>query len=471
MKKQLLITAALLISFFCHATIINVPVDYSTIQAAIFASVDGDTVLVEPGIYYENINFRGHKIVVTSRYYMSKDTAFIRSTIINGSQAINPDTASCVIFNSGEDSTTVLQGFTITGGLGTVWLDIHGAGVYREGGGVLIELSSPTILNNLIIYNNTLPGGVGITSAGGGGIRIGDGQPAIRNNVIAFNTGRYGAGVVLNYTGVYLENNLICYNTGGQNYGGAGIWTGGTILNHNKYLINNTIANNHTTSQGGGIIVDGTVVIAKNNIFWGNTAAAMVFSQITVKNGGAMVATYNDVQVSFAGAGNINANPLFTDSLSFNLPANSPAVDKGDSSLIYNDTEDPMNVGNALYPSMNTLTNDMGVYGGPHAAILPLLYFIPTGLDEQRALDIYTSTFPNPAAEKFTCNYMLTKNTTIAISLTDITGKILFEENIENQSAGFYSKTFDVSKLQNGIYLLKLKSDSALVCRKVVVSK
>ena len=36
------------------ATTINIPADYSTIQEGVDASVDGDTVLVAPGIYYEN---------------------------------------------------------------------------------------------------------------------------------------------------------------------------------------------------------------------------------------------------------------------------------------------------------------------------------------------------------------------------------------------------------------------------------
>lgn len=43
------------------ADIINVPDDKPTIQEGINSSADGDTVLVSPGIYIENINFKGKK--------------------------------------------------------------------------------------------------------------------------------------------------------------------------------------------------------------------------------------------------------------------------------------------------------------------------------------------------------------------------------------------------------------------------
>ena len=47
-------------------TTIRVPLDYPTIQSAINASANGDTVLVAPGTYAENINFSGKAITVTS---------------------------------------------------------------------------------------------------------------------------------------------------------------------------------------------------------------------------------------------------------------------------------------------------------------------------------------------------------------------------------------------------------------------
>ena len=214
----------LALSLNAKATIRNVPVQYSSIQTAINASINTDTVLVQPGTYFENINFRGKKVVLTSKYYQNSDYSFIQTTIINGSTPLYPDSASCVIFNRNEDSTTVLQGFTLTGGAGTKWADEHGAGLYREGGGVLVAYSNPVIQNNIITGNHCLEGG-GVSSTGGGGMRIGDCYCRVYNNLISNNSARYGAGIVLNYSGGEYRNNVIYKNFGSQDYGaGSAIW-------------------------------------------------------------------------------------------------------------------------------------------------------------------------------------------------------------------------------------------------------
>jgi hypothetical protein len=79
---------------------------YTLIQAGINAAVDGDTVLVHDGTYFENITFSGKAITV-------KSVNGAASTIIDANAS-----GSVVTFSSGEGSGSVLDGFTILNGNG-----------------------------------------------------------------------------------------------------------------------------------------------------------------------------------------------------------------------------------------------------------------------------------------------------------------------------------------------------------------
>jgi hypothetical protein len=75
MKISVLLIILGICSFgFLSAEIINVPNEYPTIQEGIDEAVDGDTVLVEQGIYLENVNFRGKGILLTSNYTFTRDS-------------------------------------------------------------------------------------------------------------------------------------------------------------------------------------------------------------------------------------------------------------------------------------------------------------------------------------------------------------------------------------------------------------
>ena len=73
--------------------ILHVPADYPTIQSAIDRSATDDVVLVAEGVYYENIDFKGKAITVTSHYYIDQDEEYIFETVINGCEPLLADKA------------------------------------------------------------------------------------------------------------------------------------------------------------------------------------------------------------------------------------------------------------------------------------------------------------------------------------------------------------------------------------------
>ena len=466
MKKFFLFFALLFTAAASQAVVKTVPAQYSTIQAAINASVNGDTVLVSPGTYFENINFRGKKIVLTSTFYLTNDPAVIDATVINGSMPSHPDTVSCVIISSYEDSTTVLQGFTITGGRGTLWDDEHSPGNrFREGGGVLIQYSSPVVQNNVIKFNDAINDTGIAVSAGGGGIRMGDSNPRVYNNVIMGNRGLYGPGIVMNFSGGTFMNNIILLNSGGNSYsGGSGFWILGSFSKP-KSIINNTIINNTASTGSAGITFLSSTAVVRNNIIRGNICPGNI--QIL----GASFVYYCNIQGTYSGGGNIDADPIYADS-NYRLAAGSPCIDKGDSSLAYNDLEDPNNTGFAKYPSLGGLRNDIGAYGGPFARVLTgqLIGINDPAINIPNDFRLFQN-YPNPFNPSTNITFELPVQGNIEIRVYDAAGRetALLFSGFKN--AGRHEVTFDASMLSTGVYFYTMKTDRVLLTRKMILIK
>jgi hypothetical protein len=192
-----------------------VPADYNTIQIAIDSSSNGDIVLVDEGVYYENINYKGKAITVASHFIIDSLESIIWNTVIKGCQPSNPDSGSVVYFISGEDTNSILIGFTITGGTGQQNI---------SGGGIYCDYSGAKILNNIIIGNNAVGDDLG--GASGGGIYVRN--PEGSNNYII------------------IENNKIIYNSLGPNGARGGNSGGGIFIEHTEgIIINNVISENY----------------------------------------------------------------------------------------------------------------------------------------------------------------------------------------------------------------------------------
>ena len=154
---------------FLSATIIHIPDDFPQIQQGINVSSDGDTILVQPGTYYENINYNGQNVVVASMFLTTQESSYIEQTIINGSQ-----NGSVVTFENEETSSAIICGFTITNGSGNIMPN----GIHC-GGGIFCYLDSdPTIMNCIVTQNN---------AGDGAGIYCYDNCNLIFNKVAIYN--------------------------------------------------------------------------------------------------------------------------------------------------------------------------------------------------------------------------------------------------------------------------------------------
>lgn len=264
-----LLSVCILVSA-ARADDLAVPGEYSTIQAAIDAAVDGDTVTVAQDTYYENINFGGKSITVTSTD--PNDPNIVAGTVIdaNGSGTV-------VTFPDVENANCVLAGFTITDGDAS-----------DRGGGICCWNGTITI-NNCIITGNS--------ASNGGGIYNEDGDLTLARCMFIGNVAECGGGGIQNSFGKLMltdctfSENMALYCTGGGIYnvfgkltftnctftGNSAMFEGGGIAtDYERVTLTNCTFSGNSAWMGGGM----------NNSHWGATATNCLFSGNSAERGG-----------------------------------------------------------------------------------------------------------------------------------------------------------------------------------------
>jgi predicted outer membrane repeat protein len=312
------------------ASTIHVPGNYSTIQQAIVAAQNGDTILVASGTYFENINFLGKAITVTSQ----QGTA---STVIDGNGL-----GSVVTFNSGEDVNSVLTGFTITNGES------------EKGGGINCNASSPSIIRNTITKNYAGYCGGGINCEGPNCATI------IEANTISDNASYLDGGGIccMINSKPDLFNNFICANT--ATYCGGGIASAyGSV----PILVNNTLFDNTAGEDGGGIYCDYASVQVKNTCISGNKAGHEG-PELFLGPGGTVAMTYSNIKGGWPGENNIDVDPQFMNPTyhDLHLKWTSPCINMGS-----NDGAPANDADNDPRPCMGTVDIGADEFTGTHA--------------------------------------------------------------------------------------------------------
>ena len=287
-----------------------VPSQYSTIQAAINTASNGDTILVYDGTYLGTYEFPIHTINLVSVNGPAV-------TILDGNQA------ETVITISGNNTTSLIRGFTITGGY-----------AYQHS----------TSCNGKM----------------GGGIEVCNGaKPIIENNIVRDNLGRHrGGGIMIQglCEGTIIRRNLIINNTVPQGSSGLDGGAGVSIQSDSVTLINNTICNNNVSgnyNHGAGLCLWASYGVFKNNIIYNNYGGDQVYY-----NSPALDMEYSNIQqTNLIGIGLINQTPNFVNPSNndYHLLATSPCIDTGDPLSIYNDPDGTR--------------NDMGCYYFPNITL------------------------------------------------------------------------------------------------------
>ena len=278
-----------LIGLPAFAATLAVPAQYPTIQAAVNASANGDTVLIADGTYTGpgnvDIDFNGKNITVTSQNGAG-------TTIIDCGGSANANHRGFYL-HSGETSA-VISGLTIQNGY-----------EYGDGGG---------------IYNNS----VGVT---------------VQNCIVKGNTAVYGGGIYSTTTSstfVMIINCVVTGNTANSNGQGGGL--SNFTQNTGSIIVTNcTITGNYAPVVSGGTVSSGGGVT--NYSYPAGTNLIKITNDILTSDVGGEVSgsgaffgycDIGDSTYTGSGSGIIQANPKFAGApTDFHLLSGSPCLGAG----------------------------------------------------------------------------------------------------------------------------------------------
>ncbi len=333
---------------------------YTDLQLALASASSGDEIWVAAGTYKptsgtnRSISFNLKNGVAVYGGFAGTETLLSQRdfqtnvTILSGDIGVvgnTSDNSYHVMVGSNTGNSSVLDGFTITGG------NIPGGGYDFGGGGIYNSSGSPT-LRNLRIHENI--GGIG------SGVYNYKSNPIFENVIFSNNAGGLGSrgGALVNDVDSSPSLTNVTFFNNSVDLLGAAVTN---TYNSNPYLVNVTFAGNYVynlSSSSGGAIYNwnsnptiinatftGNSALAGGAIYNGSNSHTTIINSILYGNlggeiynaSGSSSVSYSIIQGGYSGTGNIDANPLlgplqdnggFTQTMAL-LPG-SPAIDAGD---------------------------------------------------------------------------------------------------------------------------------------------
>jgi hypothetical protein len=92
------------------------------------------------------------------------------------------------------------------------------------------------------------------------------------------------------------------------------------------------------------------------------------------------------------------------------------------------------------------------------------------GINENEAVSSF-NVYPNPATENVEVAYALKNNSTVNVTITDLSGKVVYASNLGNKVAGAHALNVNTTTFSNGIYVVNFATDNAVITEKLVIRK
>jgi hypothetical protein len=463
----------LILTPYCISKVWQVPGECPSIQAGLDSCLIGDTVLVSPGIYYENIFWPNtQSILLTS--------AGSNETIIDGDHQ-----GSVITIDVELDTSTIINGFTIQNG--EAW----------NGGGISIENSNPKLIDIFVRYNRTSWG----DEVHGGGIYCNNSNPILTNTIIFRNEvwgedgEGYGGGMAcINSSPILtnvsiIENNLSSLTMGG---GGGGIYLEN---NSNPFFQDVTIIGNKAWVDAGGRICCRAssptltnVNINGNIAYWGGGVSlsasnpqfelCTISENVAIDVGGGFICWSNSNPTIYEciishndgdGISARNSNPEVHYSII--KGNNGYGIFNNDSTIIINaennwwgDTTGPSGFGPGIGDSVSQWVDYEPWLGGVSEIQEQLVNVLPRDY-------ILHQNYPNPFNSTTKIKYSVPQTSNVVIKVFDILGNEMETLVNEEKSIGTYKVEWNASEFPSGVYFYQLKAGNFIETKKMVLMK
>ncbi len=349
----------------------------------------------------------------------------------------------------------------------------QGGGTTNSGGVFAVNHYDKLEIYCSVFRHNKADKGI---SPGGGAIALRNSSPIIQRCTFHDNFSKYGGAIFAYENSRPVISNCVIYkNT--ASFGGA-------INFHTQsggILINNTIADNKAICGGGLYFANQSHGEIINNIIWNNEAQAAGDQVSFQGNSNRPGFYYNDCKGGINNFGgyfggeylyNVDKNPMFRENNAahpYSISKNSPCINTGTSpfSPYYYTQYLP----SCCLCGTARVCNDR-IDIGAYECMLNAGIEIPLEPPEMKSgLITCINAYPNPFDETLNYQFTLPEALEVRIEIYDILGKLMFEPDVLQLAKGPQEITKNVADLSEGIYMLMVKYDNAVLTQKLVKTR